>query len=356
MEIGKSEETNVPMAIAVRPVNLESESEELLAILEANLPDLPHARRFRWLYRDNPDGPAWSWFAVDQARDSIVGVTSVFPRSMWVGGRVVRCGQVGDFAVSATHRSLGPALLLQRATFGPVDQRSISFCYDCPPHAAGMATFRRLRVAPNCAVTRYALPLRLDNRLKQLLGFTPPLLTPLMNFLWCMARRPTRIHQDLEIGEHTGLFDDEFTHLDDAAAANVIRGCRNAVHLNWRYRQDPLEEYHVLTARRKGELMAFLIFSIRNQIVRIADVFGRDFVAAVPALLCALVRRYKSSCQGIEAYVSDGSDALPAILQAHFHRRSLAAHVVAYAQPGSDISAFLSQRDRWAFHTVELQA
>jgi hypothetical protein len=344
------------MTITVRPVNLESESAELLAMLQTNLPLRPHARRFDWLYRANPDGPAWSWFACESASGSVVGVTSVFPRSMWVGGRIEMCGQVGDFAISATHRSLGPALLLQRATFEPVDQRILSFCYDCPPHAAGMATFRRLGVQPNCAVDRYVLPLRLDRHLKKRLGFAPPLFTPLCNFLLRTFRRPGMRPRDLEIAEYAGPFDDEFSRLDAAVTSeDEIRGRRSAVHLNWRYRQDPLQEYRVLTGRRRGELIAFLVFYFKNEDIQIVDLFGRDLPASV-ALLDVLAQRCEVSCQSVEAYLSEGCDVLTPVLKTHFRRRSVAAQVVAYAKPGSEMSVFLERRPRWAFNKAEVQA
>ncbi len=344
------------MKLSVRPVNLESESEELLTILQTNLPSLPHARRFQWLYRANPDGPAFSWFAFEEG-GPVVGVTSVFPRSMWVRRKIELCGQVGDFAISATHRSLGPALMLQRATFEPVDQRILSFCYDCPPHAAGMATFRRLGVQPNSAVDRYALPLRADRRFKKRLGFAPLLLTPLANCLLRVWRQRGIRPGDLDIAEHTGPFDDEFTCLDAAVnAPDTIRGCRSAAHLNWRYREDPLQTYRVLTARRKGELVAFLVFCVGAEDIRIVDVFGRELPAAAVALLDALARRYQISCQNVEVYLSEGSDLLSPVLRAHFRRRSRAAQVVAYARPGSELSMFFGRRPRWAFSTAEVQA
>jgi hypothetical protein len=162
---------------------------------------------------------------------------------------------------------------------------------------------------------------------------------------------------NLELSEHEGRFGDEFSCLDATVRqADVIRGCRTAAHLNWRYRDDPLQDYHVLTARRKGELIAFLIFLLRDEDITIVDLFGRDLPAAAIALLDALVQRYEVSCQGVEAFLSEGCDLMPAVLKAHFHRRSLAAQVVAYAEPGGEVSMFLERHPRWAFHTAEVQA
>lgn len=343
--------------ISVRPVDVDSERVEILALLEAIVPVVPHARRFEWLYHDNPDGPAWSWFAVENASRSIIGMTSVFPRSMWVDGQVARCGQVGDFVILASHRSLGPALQLQRATFKPVDQGLISFCYDCPPHAAGMATFRRLGVSPNCAMARYALPLRIDRRAQDRLGFAPAILTAPLNALFRLWRRRGARAGDFEIAAHESRFGDEFTALDrEVGESNGIRGCRDAARLNWRYRDDPLQSYDVLTARRKGELIASLVFSISGANIRIVDLFGKENPAAAVALLDALAQQHERSCQNVEAYLSEENELATALVEAHFHRRSVAAHVVAYAEPGSAMAAFLNGRPRWALDTAELQA
>ena len=79
-------------------------------------------------------------------------------------------GQVGGFAVDASYRSFGPAVLMQRTTFEPVDSGAVTFCYDSPPHDRGMSTFVRLGMRPNCEVTRYALALRSDEFLQKRLG------------------------------------------------------------------------------------------------------------------------------------------------------------------------------------------
>jgi hypothetical protein len=343
------------MSISVRRVDLENESHHLLAILQQNLPALPHARRFEWLYRANPDGPPWSWFACEAGR--IVGITSVFPRFMWIGGQLKMCGQVGDFAIAATHRSLGPALLLQRATLQPVDEGVIAFCYDCPPHEAGMAPFRRLGFQPNVTMRRYALPLRTESLMSQRLGFAPPLLTSLGNFLLRSYNRNSACLSGLKVSEHAGDFGEEFTSLDDSLKdSRQIRGRHSAAHLNWRYRQDPLQQYKVLTARRKGELVAFLVFSVSGGNVTILDICGRELRAAAITLLKSLVDRYGAVCQSLEGFLSDQNDLIGSFLGARFRSRSVAAHVVAYAKPDTLTSAFLNKTARWTFNGADLRA
>ena len=142
------------MTLQVRAVNLDREHDELLGVLERNLPELPHARRFKWLSREGHLGPAWSWLLCDSGSREPVGLASLFRRAIWRGGKVEMCGQVGDFAIDPSHRSLGPAVMLQRATLGPVDAGQLVLCYDCPPNARGMSTFRRLKMEASWRVSR----------------------------------------------------------------------------------------------------------------------------------------------------------------------------------------------------------
>jgi len=347
------------MTISVQRVRQQSEDQEFLAVLQANLPSQSHARRFKWLYRDNPDGPAWSWFALQGSSRQVIGVTSVFPRSMWVGGEVQMCGQVGDFAVSSSHRTLGPALLLQRATFDPVNSGDLALCYDCPPHPAGMSTFRRLGIKPNCRVLRYALPLRLDSHLRKRLGAVSVIPGAAGN-LFLRVQRTFAVKTratDLEVSNHQDSFSEEFSKLDAVVKRpNAIRGRRSAAHLNWRYREDPLQQYEVLTARRRNELIAFAILRRTNEVVTIVDLFGMDLHVASLSLLAAIVERFQRSHQTVEAFLSEGNELVAYFLKMRFRLRSEAAQVVAYARPQSAVSEFLQKGPIWSFSQAEVGA
>jgi hypothetical protein len=345
------------MSVSIRPVDPDADRAELLSVLQDNLPALPHARRFEWLYRDNPDGPAWSWFALDKNAGRVVGTTSVFPRSIWVNGRLQLCGQVGDFAISPSHRSLGPAVLVQRATFQPVDAGQLCFCYDCPPHDAGMSTFRRIGLKPNCVVQRCALPLRIDEHLRKRLGFSFPVLAVAGNAVWQLWRRTGKTVHGLEITEHSGRFSDEFTALDRAMnSSNAVRACRGAAQLNWRYRDDPLNTYDVLTARSQGTLSGFVVFQLSARKITIVDLIGAESPEVALALLNTVAHKYGASRDTMEACVSSESDAAAPLSRAGFRTRGVAAHIVAYALPRSEMSTFFETNVRWKFNGAEIRA
>lgn len=346
------------MKFSARPVQHGSETRQLLAILQANLPDLPHEKRFEWLYRTNPDGPAWSWF-ICQGAGEAVGIASVFPRGMWVGDKLRRCGQVGDFAINAACRSLGPAILLQRATFAPVDEEKLAFCYDCPPHDAGMSTFRRLAMEPNCTMDRYVLPLRVDARFRNRFRFASDMSAAIGNLLLraYRLRSLSSRAKGLEIAEHHGPFGDEFSRLDAAVKdARTIRSQRGAAQLNWRYREDPLQDYVVWTARHEGELLGYVVFRVSPEVITIIDLFGASLHDAPVTLLASLIDQFGRSHQSIEALLPEQSESAECFAKMRFRRRHRAARVVAYAKPGGADSAFLQSGPNWAFQFGEIRA
>jgi hypothetical protein len=353
------------MTVVVRPVHLEADKEELLGLLQRNLRVQVHpqhdARRFEWLYRGNPAGMAWSWFAYEKATNKNVGVASVFPRAMWVGGKVMRCGLVGDFAVDASHRSMGPALMLQRATFEPVQRGELAFCYDCPPHARGMSLFHRLGMDADCQIHRYARLLRTDRQLGRYLGWgrLAASLVGLGNLLLALWSGRSHKVPGLDIALHEGRFGEEFSALDQQVGGrDPIRARRTAEDLNWRYRDDPLRSYQAWTARRGGELAGFAIFSLSAQDARLMDLFGIGTLAVSLSLLEVSVEqlRRQAAVQTLQAFVTEPSDVTTVLHKARFRYRSEAGQVVAYAPSDTDVYTLLTQRPVWALRSADISA
>lgn len=326
------------MAVQVRAVDLDTDQERLLGVLERNLSGFAHTRRFKWIYRDNPLGPAWSWLLWDSGPGEPVGVASVFRRAMWVGERVELCGQVGDFAIDPTHRSLGPAVMLQRATFEPVDHGELALCYDCPPNARGMSTFRRLQMVANATMTRYARLLRTDRHVAKRLGEgrAGAAAARLGNaFLHLVGARRSRV-AGLDIAVHGARFDEEFSLLDRrVGGGDGIRSRRAAEDLNWRYRDDPLQDYLVLTARRRGELRGFVVVAHSGHDALVVDLFGVLSSAESADLLDAAAAAAKEGlAHALYVLISGDHPLTGPLRQAGFWARGSGPYVVGHAREG----------------------
>jgi hypothetical protein len=162
---------------------------------------------------------------------------------------------------------------------------------------------------------------------------------------------------DLEVSSHQDLFSEEFSKLDEAVKGpNAIRGRRSAAHLNWRYREDPLQQYEVLTARRKSALIAFAVLRTTDEVVTIVDLFGMELYEAAFSLLAVIVERFQRSHQTVEAFLSEGNELVAYFLKMRFQLRSEAAQVVAYARPQSPVSEFLQSSPVWSFSQAEVGA
>jgi hypothetical protein len=344
------------MNLGIRPASLEQDQEQLVKILERNIPGNQDGH-FEWRHQANPAGPGWSWVIYERGKDAIVAMASVFPRRAYLTGKPVLCGQVGEFVVDAPYRSLGPAVMLQRATFEPVNSRCLDFCYDCPPHDQGMSTFVRLGMAANTEVGRYAFPLRSDEFLGKRLGggfWTKPLIYGTNVVLGMRPRKPGLA--GLEISEFQGNFDEEFSRLDKKmSTSGMIRASRSAEDLNWRYRKNPSLKFRVLVARKAGELMGFLSYILFGERASIVDVFGERLPEVGVTLLEAVIdkcRRENLTC--LEGYCSGASDLKFIFERIGFRLRERAARVVAYARPDDPLGGLLHSDVRWCFTQVEI--
>ncbi len=355
------------MNLGVRRVSLTNDRREMLEILSRNFGS-GKEECFNWRHIENPAGECWSWFMYDKSTLATVAMATVFPRHMRLNGKRIRAGQVGEFAVDVAHRSLGPAVLMQRTTFEPVNSGELAFCYDCPPHDQGMSTFIRLGMHSNCEVHRYALPLRSDKYLGKRLGtsiWTKPLVAAVDLALRMRSRK--RSMPGLEISKYDRLFNDEFTRLDEVAlVSNTIRSSRSAADLNWRYVQYPKAsfclsngtsgKYQVLVARRGGELKAFLVFFVQSDgVATLVDLFGLELHETGLALLeTAIEVCRRETVSSFHGFCSQDSELKQLFKSAGLRPRERNSRVVAYTKPGDLAAKELDSGMRWAFGQVEV--
>src|SRR5271166_2374419 len=97
------------MAVYVRQASLIDDERILTGLAQRCLSGDADEARFRWLYRENPFGPAQAWIAFEKD-DEAVGMAAVFPRRMYCDGVVVSGCVLGDLCIDKKYRSLGPAL------------------------------------------------------------------------------------------------------------------------------------------------------------------------------------------------------------------------------------------------------
>jgi hypothetical protein len=265
------------MGICVRPIDLGSESQELVDVLQTNLPHLPHARLYPWLYLQNPQGQALAWAAIDLDSRRMLGVAAAFPREIYSDGVEKRGYLLGDFCMDASYRSLGAATALQRACLKDLTERGADFVFDFPSQAM-LAVYKRLRITENGAMVRYAKPLRTDRKVAE--HVPVPVVAQALSAVanaGLRLRDRTPSTTEWTIAGDGGPWAEEFTAATRKwSAAPGICVARTAAYLNWRYREHPLQQYRMVTARSAGSLAGYLIYHQSGESCIIDDLQGEN--------------------------------------------------------------------------------
>lgn len=285
------------MTISVRPARYEFESQELVDTLQTNLPHLPHARLFPWLYLHNPEGRALAWVAIDSETRRIIGVAAAFPRRVYCRGEEVRGYVLGDFCIDSGHRSLGLAVTLQRACLEGLSRGDAGFAFDFPSRTM-LAIYQRLRIEVNATMIRHAKPLRVDRKVAERIP-----VRAVARGISAVANAGLRLcddgvgsDRDWTVAAEPGPWGEEFTQAArDWSPRTGICVARTAKYLNWRYREHPWQKYEMLAARKGARLSGYLIHRVSGADCTIDDLFAEDD-AARSALLAEATKVARKQC------------------------------------------------------------
>ena len=280
-------ETTRATSTYVREANLTDDQPILTALAQAYLRPDADDTRFQWLYRENPFGPARAWIACDK-QDQAIGISALFPRPMYCDGTVVPACVLGDLCVSPEHRSVGPALQLQRACLRSAQSSDFSLAYDFPSKTM-LAIYKHLGIESLEKSVRVAKILRAEaifhNRK------APSISRPFVaaaNSVLAFGDRFSQGPAGIEFSLQDGLCTPEYSELATEVGSSVgTCTVRSAEYLNWRYRQHPHVQYEFLTARRGQKLLAYCVFSRSSDMATVAELFGK----ADDQVMAGLLRR-----------------------------------------------------------------
>jgi hypothetical protein len=283
--------TNYTTALSIRDVDLQRDRIDLTAFLRENLNVRCDDSRFDWLYLRNPSGQARAWTALNEA-GQIVGAAAAFPRLMWVDRTLRRGWVLGDLCVAPHSRSMGPALLLQRACLKSLATDEDPIWFDFPSRSM-MAIYRRLGISATAHHVRYSKLFRIDKKAEKYISNKSVRrgVSRLANLALRFQRLPYKVPRGLEVTAHDGVFGEEFTALDSATADSLtIRGLRTAEYLNWRYLENPFSRYRVVVARHGAQLLGYAVLEISESNWILADFQAIDEGVTIPSLLRHLDR------------------------------------------------------------------
>jgi len=263
----------------------------LLPLWKDALPDLDE-RRVDWSYRGNPGGPAHMWYLNEAASGRPCGACAVLPRDFFLGGRKIRGGIASDFAIKKEHRSLGPALKLQRAVSDSMDfdailafpnQSAMGVQLRAGFHDMGnMTVFRKIFRSRDLLKRRYHPVLSM---------IAAPFVDAAvelrsLSFSGGTSRSYSVVHSlDEKFADFWKRVKDRFGCIGD----------RSTDYLQWRFLSHPYKSYAFfgLIETASSRPIGHLVYYVKDRIAYVDDVLFGD----PQADLSALVDAFSSHCR-----------------------------------------------------------
>jgi hypothetical protein len=249
----------------------------------------PHdSIRAKWLYSSNPAGPA-DVLGLRHRDDGWVGMVAIVPRQVWIHGAERPCAYLCDFYVNPRHRTLLPALSLQRFANEHI-ARAGRTSYAIP-NERSLPLFKRMGAPRVHQRHRWARPVRVRpfmiHRERRMLSLVSPLIDgAALVFDGLLSVLRSDIQTEW-IDQIDSRFDKLWLGLPKKG---LCIGDRSAQYLHWRFLEEPTQENRIigLIDRQSRELVAYAIgrisqsdFSIRDAIANTAQGLSAPMLAHV---------------------------------------------------------------------------
>ncbi|WP_027081259.1 hypothetical protein [Luteimonas mephitis] len=292
--------------------DVHGDRDTVLSIWRGNLGQEAHmCAKYEWFYLRCPFGTPVLQLLRHAPSNEIAGACAAGRRHMLWRGQALEAGVMVDLAVRAEHRSLGPALMMQKALI-QCGLQKFGFVYGFPnPRAT--AIFRRLGSRKLVDIVRHACVLRPETYLKR--RMPAPLATALGVVLGLGLRLRERIRR---IG--TQRFDVSWSNRADArmdglwsrsAPGTGLLAIRDARHLRWRFDEAPTNttRYLLLSTDAGKTLFGWFATQVVDNVLHVRDFWTVDAAngvstACVDALICA-ARRLRVSAISVEIACRD---------------------------------------------------
>ncbi|HET9032234.1 MAG TPA: hypothetical protein VFN25_04940 [Dokdonella sp.] len=258
------------------------DKDAVIGIWRDNLGDEAHMlAKFAWFYETCPFGQPLLLILTQSGTHQAVGVAAAGPRRMRVRGKECSAGVLVDLAVVAEHRSLGPALMLQRELAELGGQR-FDLLYGFP-NAKAAPLFKRIGVyeIPG-AIVRYARVLRYQGYAARRM---PKALARALGWVMDLSWRLNPAH-----AEHRTLrarwSDSVDPGVDSlwqrSAPSTGILTVRDAQFLRWRFEQAPTPtRFLLIEDGSDGGLKAWFACQSQERMLHVRDCWSEEGLAGI---------------------------------------------------------------------------
>ena len=339
------------MSYSILKADLKKNRDDIVALLKRNFIDVPD-ERYRWIYEENPSGPASCWVA--KKEDNVVGVTALFPRKILMDGTPLLAGIAGDFSVDKGHRSLGPALLLQKAAISECREGKFIILYGFPNKQSELVLLRAAyRILGD--VLRMTKLLESYHQIKKVIDI--PLITRMISKPVDLIMRSTPKEKYYNNSnqyscEVLSFFDHRFDTLWEKASSRFsIIGERSSSYLNWRYNRSPHHDYSIfaLIHKEDGSIFGYIVFHYDTEArTYIDDLLAIDMEETLEVLLSEFISfQRKEKINSISIRYTGANALVTKLKEFGFVLRGKEGRMVVYSSPDSPFLPSLLAKDNW---------
>ena len=248
----RAEGTGGASAYAVRSADAHADRGAIMALWQTHMSSSPQGK-FDWFYLGHPIAPPHLLLLTHGPSADPVGVAGLGTRAIVVKGEYRTAGVLADLMVLPEHRTLYPALLLQKQ----MRQTALSLhsvVYGLP-NKNSTPIVRRLGYAQVGELVRYSRVLRHGSYLKHRLpGWLSMLLGSVADRVVPFFLNAERWRRTAWRGAWVDAFDARFDALwSRASAFNGLIGVRDARFLTWRFSAQPEHRYRTFVVCAPGE-------------------------------------------------------------------------------------------------------
>jgi len=254
--------------------DLHADRESVIALWKINplQPALADAK-YQWFYLDNPNGPTRQLLLHHGPQAECVGAAGMVTRQFVARGAALSAGLLTDLFVQSAHRSLLPALLLQK-TMRAVGLAQHDFVYGYP-NDKSLPIVRRVGYTTLGHLAKFVCLLRHHEHLGRWLPRGPSRVAgAIVDHLLPLVFRPHRHLLKGWRGEWLEAVDDRFDALwKRTAQVDGIIGVRDRRFLSWRFFDRPSHSYRVfvLSPRQGTEIAGYAVCEALGNTLHIRD-------------------------------------------------------------------------------------
>ncbi|WP_297921955.1 hypothetical protein [Metallibacterium sp.] len=295
-----------------------------------------HTAKFDWFYLGNPCGAPLLTLLRHEAGPTWIGTCAAGPRRMLWRGREIRAGVLVDMAVSAQHRTLGPALMMQFALI-----EAAADCFELIygfPNPKSLAVARRLDYTVIDELVRYVRVLRHRRYLERVLPRWPS-----AALAWLLDT-PGAARRAMSRGVRAAWLDQADARMDALWQASRHGPgpltIRDTAFLRWRFETFRAVQTRYLLispARESGPPLAWFACQILDGTLHVRDFWSSPGTGGLPrAAAIALLRAARGAdCHAVSIEYAGLRDAVATLHACGFRERGRRPMIVRWIGAGN---------------------